>query len=94
VLAEVVRLLLFHPSLSKPEGLAASDSLWRGIIGALEALATHKEIARMIVNMDEWNPVEATAPTLESVSLLGPLMRLNVFGREWVCIIFFDRLHH
>jgi ubiquitin conjugation factor E4 B len=86
VFTEAVRCLMFHPTLSKPEGIAASDSRWRGVVGALEALAAHKEIARMIISMDEWNPIEATAATIETTSLLGPVMRLNVFGPDWASI--------
>ncbi|KAI0036443.1 ubiquitin conjugation factor E4 [Vararia minispora EC-137] len=87
VLSDVIRRLLFHPTLFKPEGLAATDSRWRGVVGALEALAVHKEIARMIVSMEEWLPANATAATLETISLLGPLMRLNVFGVEWPSVM-------
>lgn len=43
-----------------------------------------KSIAVMITRMEEWNPVNATAANFEYVSLLGPLCRLGVFGREWV----------
>ncbi|KZV65315.1 hypothetical protein PENSPDRAFT_614272 [Peniophora sp. CONT] len=86
VLSDVIRELLWHPSLAKPEGLAASDSQWRGVIGALEALAAHKDIARMITSMEEWNPPNATAADFETASLLGPLFRLNVFPLEWPSI--------
>jgi hypothetical protein len=50
----------------------------------LEALVSHKQIAIMITKMDDWNPADATAVTFETRSLMGPLLRLNVFSREWV----------
>jgi ubiquitin conjugation factor E4 B len=84
VLRPVVISLLFHPSLFREEGLAASDPQWRGILTGLEALVAHKQIAIMITKMDEWNPADATAANFERMSLMGPLLRLNVFTREWV----------
>lgn len=84
VLAPVVVKLLFHPSLFREEGLAASDPQWRGVLSGLEALVAHKQIAIMITRMDEWSPADATAVTFETRSLMGPLLRLNVFSREWV----------
>jgi ubiquitin conjugation factor E4 B len=84
VLGPVVIGLLFHPSLFREEGLAASDPQWRGVLTGLEALVAQKQIAIMITKMDEWNPVDATAVTFETTSLMGPLLRLNVFSREWV----------
>ncbi|KAI0300378.1 ubiquitin elongating factor core-domain-containing protein [Russula brevipes] len=83
VLAPVVVKLLFHPSLFREEGLAASDPQWRGVLTGLEALVAHKQIAIMITRMDEWSPADATAVTFETRSLMGPLLRLNVFSREW-----------
>jgi ubiquitin conjugation factor E4 B len=84
VLGPVVIKLLAHPSLFREEGLAASDPQWRGVLTGLEALVAHKQIANMITKMDEWNPADATAVTFETRSLMGPLLRLNVFSREWV----------
>ncbi|KAF8501083.1 ubiquitin elongating factor core-domain-containing protein [Russula emetica] len=83
VLGPVVIKLLTHPSLFREEGLAASDPQWRGVLTGLEALVSHKQIANMITKMDEWNPADATAVTFETKSLMGPLLRLNVFSREW-----------
>ncbi|KAI9458816.1 ubiquitin elongating factor core-domain-containing protein [Russula earlei] len=83
VLGPVVNKLLFHPSLFREEGLAASDPQWRGVLTGLQALVTHKQIAIMIIKLDEWSPADATAVTLETRSLMGPLLRLNVFSREW-----------
>jgi ubiquitin conjugation factor E4 B len=84
ILRPVVIKLLFHPCLFREEGLAASDPQWRGVLTGLEALVAHKQIAIMITKMDEWNPVAARAATFEMTSLMGPLLRLNVFTREWV----------
>ncbi|RDB17892.1 Ubiquitin conjugation factor E4 [Hypsizygus marmoreus] len=83
ILGPIVRELLFHESLFRPEGLGGGDSSWRGVIGGLEMLVSVKSIAMMITRMEEWNPPNATAPTFERVSLLGPLCRLGVFMREW-----------
>jgi ubiquitin conjugation factor E4 B len=84
ILGPVVTKLLFHPCLFREEGLAASDPQWRGVLTGLEALVGHKQIAAMITKSDEWIPADATAATFETKSLLGPLLRLNVFSREWV----------
>jgi ubiquitin conjugation factor E4 B len=87
VLGPVVLQLLHHPSLFRPEGLGGGDASWRGVVSGLEALVSIKSIAIMITRMEEWNPPDATASTFEKLSLLGPLCRLGVFGREWVRII-------
>ena len=84
VLGPVIRRLLFHPSLFRPEGLAGGDSSWRGVVGGVEALVSIKSIAIIFTRLDEWNPPHATAPTFETVTLMGPLCRLGVFSREWV----------
>ncbi|KAI9573523.1 ubiquitin elongating factor core-domain-containing protein [Boletus coccyginus] len=86
VLGPVVRQLLFHPSLFRPEGLAGGDSSWRGVVGGMEALVSIKSIAIMLTRLDEWNPPHATASTFETVTLMGPLSRLGVFSREWPAI--------
>ncbi|KAJ7175910.1 ubiquitin elongating factor core-domain-containing protein [Mycena filopes] len=86
VLGPVVRQLLFHPSLFRPEGLGGGDAGWRGVVSGLEALVSIKGIAMMITRMEEWNPPNATAASFESHSLLGPLCRLGIFGREWPSI--------
>ncbi|KAF9267408.1 ubiquitin conjugation factor E4 [Marasmius fiardii PR-910] len=83
ILGPVVRNLLFHQSLSRPEGLAGGDSSWRGVVGGLEALVSVKAIVTMITRMPEWNPPAATAANIELTSLMGPLCRLGVFSREW-----------
>jgi ubiquitin conjugation factor E4 B len=79
-----VRQLLFHESLWRPEGLGGGDASWRGVVSGLEALVSVKSIAVMITKMPEWIPANATAASFEKVTLLGPLCRLGVFGREWV----------
>ncbi|KAJ7212066.1 ubiquitin conjugation factor E4, partial [Mycena pura] len=86
VLGPVVHQLLFHESLFRPEGLAGGDAGWRGVVSGLEALVSIKAIAVMITRMQNWNPLNATAATFEHVSLLGPLCRLGIFGREWPSI--------
>ncbi|KAG6812561.1 hypothetical protein H0H92_002213 [Tricholoma furcatifolium] len=83
VLGPVVRELLFHESLFRPEGLGGGDASWRGVVSGLEVLVSIKAIAVMITRMEEWNPADATAPAFEKISLLGPLCRLGVFHREW-----------
>ena len=87
ILGPVVRQLLFHESLFRPEGLSGGDASWRGVISGLEVLVSVKSIATMITRMKEWNPQDATAATFERVSLLGPLCRLGVFSLEWVCFL-------
>lgn len=87
VLGPVVLGLLHHECLFTREGIASADSLWRGVVGGLEVLVANKSIAKMICMMEEWCPNDADAPSFEKVSLLGPLMRLNVFPTEWVSSI-------
>ena len=84
ILGPVVRELLFHESLFRPEGLGGGDGIWRGVVSGLEVLVSIKSIAVMITRMPEWIPEHATAPVFERVSLLGPLCRLGVFSAEWV----------
>ncbi|TFK52628.1 hypothetical protein OE88DRAFT_1628311 [Heliocybe sulcata] len=83
VLGPVVQQLLWHECLSRSGGIGGGDSSWRGVLGGLEALVAVKPIAVMITKMEAWNPPGATAPTIERVSLMGPLLRLGVFEREW-----------
>ncbi|PFH54088.1 hypothetical protein AMATHDRAFT_136414 [Amanita thiersii Skay4041] len=83
ILGPVVRGLLFHESLSRPEGLGGGDASWRGVVSGLEVLVSIKSVATMITRMEEWNPPEATAFDFETKSLLGPLCRLGIFAREW-----------
>ncbi|KAF5338878.1 hypothetical protein D9611_008795 [Ephemerocybe angulata] len=83
VLGPVVKRLLWHESLVKPDGISGHDAGWRGVIGGLEALVSVKPIAAMITRMDDWIPQSANARTFEQVSLMGPLCRLGLFGREW-----------
>lgn len=85
ILGPVVTGLCHHESLIKPEGLSGGDAGWRGIIGGLEVLVGIKGIANMIPRLDSWNPQGAAANNFEFLSLMGPLLRLGVFQREWVC---------
>lgn len=86
VLGPVIIQLLHHESLFRPEGLGGADAGWRGVIGGMEALVAIKPIATLITKLPEWNPAHATAANIETVSLMGPLLRLGVFFREWVSI--------
>ncbi len=82
VLGPVVVKLCSHESLNA--GFASGDG-WRGVVSGLEALVSVKAIANMITRLPEWNP-ETTAPEFETRCLLGRLLRLGVFHREWVLI--------
>jgi ubiquitin conjugation factor E4 B len=86
ILGPVVRQLMFHESLWRPEGLGGGDASWRGVVSGLETLVAVKSIAVMITRMPEWMPANATAASFEKVTLLGPICRLGVFGREWVSL--------
>jgi ubiquitin conjugation factor E4 B len=85
VLAGVVRQLLFHTSLAQREGLAGADSSWRRVLAGLEALVSVKGFAEVITGMPEWCPERATAWNIEMSSLMGPILRLGVIERDWVC---------
>lgn len=82
VLGPVVVKLCCHESLNV--GFASADG-WRGVISGLEALVSVKAIANMITRLPEWNP-DVPAPEFEVKSLMGRLLRLGVFHREWVCV--------
>ncbi|EJC98051.1 uncharacterized protein FOMMEDRAFT_171416 [Fomitiporia mediterranea MF3/22] len=86
VLGTTIRQLLFHVSLARPEGIGGADAGWRGVLSGLEALVAIKPIAVMMTRLPEWNPSSATASNIELTSLMGPLLRLSVFGREWPTI--------
>ncbi|EIM85743.1 uncharacterized protein STEHIDRAFT_59114 [Stereum hirsutum FP-91666 SS1] len=83
VLGPVVIGLLHHECLFSPEGIASADSLWRGVVGGLEVLVANKSVVKMMCMMEEWCANDADAPNFERASLLGPLLRLNVFPTEW-----------
>lgn len=84
VFGPVIKALLFHESLFHAEGLVSVDAAWRGVIGGLEMLMSNKSVAILMTQMPEFNPSDATAATIEKTSLLGPLCRLSIFGKEWV----------
>ncbi|KZS93704.1 hypothetical protein SISNIDRAFT_474241 [Sistotremastrum niveocremeum HHB9708] len=86
ILGPVVRLLTFSSWLARPEGLASGDNGWRSIVTGLEALMSNKGIAKMVTKLEEWCPENASASSFERSSLLGPLIRLGVFQREWPTI--------
>jgi ubiquitin conjugation factor E4 B len=74
----------------RPEGIGGSsgDSGWRAVVSGMEALVGVKPIAEMITRMPEWFGdgvgVEVTAANFERVTIMGPLLRLGTFSREWV----------
>lgn len=84
VFGPVVKGLLFHEALFRPEGLAGGDAGWRGVVSGMELLVSIRSVAVMITQVEEFNPPGSTAVTLEKESLMGPLCRLGIFGREWV----------
>lgn len=91
VLGPVVRLLLWHGSLARQDGIAGADAGWRSVVAGVEALVSIKAIAAMIPRLPEWNPEIATPATFEFVSLMGPLLRLGVFERDWVSVHITDK---
>jgi ubiquitin conjugation factor E4 B len=54
----------------------------------MEALVGVKPIAEMITRMPEWFGeglgVEVTPANFERITIMGPLLRLGTFSREWV----------
>ncbi|KAG2356286.1 ubiquitin elongating factor core-domain-containing protein [Suillus spraguei] len=88
-LSTLVRTLVAHSLVMPSEGIGGSggDSAWRGVIGGMEALVGVKPIAEMITRMPQWlgegYGVEVTAANFERLSLMGPLLRLGTFSREW-----------
>lgn len=86
VLGPVVRLLVWNVSLARQEGIAGADAGWRNVVSGLEALVNNKAIAAMIPRLPEWNPEIATPATFEFISLMGPLLRLGVYERDWVIV--------
>ncbi|KAG2066491.1 hypothetical protein BDR04DRAFT_1106685 [Suillus decipiens] len=88
-LSTLVRTLVAHSLIMPSEGIGGSggDSAWRGVIGGMEALIGVKPIAEMITRMPQWlgqgYGVEVTAANFERLSLMGPLLRLGTFSREW-----------
>ncbi|KAG2129448.1 ubiquitin elongating factor core-domain-containing protein [Suillus clintonianus] len=88
-LSTLVRILVAHALMIPSEGIGGSsgDSAWRGVISGMEALVEVKPIAEMITTMPQWLGegfgVEVTAANFERLSLMGPLLRLGTFSREW-----------
>ena len=68
ILGPVVRLLLFHKSLFKLEGLGGGDASWHGVIGGLEVLVSVKSIVTMTTRVEEWNPQNVTAARFAELS--------------------------
>ena len=88
ILGEVITSIAHSEATTLPEGLGGSNNQWRNVLGALEGLAGIKPIAIVFTRLPQWNP-PATAPDFEKVSLMGPIARMSVFGREWACRIYF-----
>ena len=84
VLGPVVKALLFHESLFRPDGIAGVDAGWRGVVGGLELLVSIKSVAKMVTRMEEWIPANTLPQNFERMSLMGPLCRLGLFSRDWV----------
>ncbi|KAI0632350.1 ubiquitin conjugation factor E4 [Trametes polyzona] len=82
VLGPVVAQLCFHPSIAR----GFVDDGWRSVVSGLEALVSIKPVAAMITRLAQWNPENVPAPQFEKASLLGPLLGLGVFEREWPSI--------
>ncbi|CAE6526367.1 unnamed protein product [Rhizoctonia solani] len=65
------------------EGLGSGGSEWRAIVGALEALVSDKNVAAVFPRLENWLPEGVAPHQVEFNSLLGPLARMGIFGREW-----------
>ncbi|CAE6512214.1 unnamed protein product [Rhizoctonia solani] len=65
------------------EGLGSGGSEWRAVVGALEALVSDKNVAMAFPRLPNWLPEGVAPHNVEFTSLLGPLARMGVFGREW-----------
>ncbi|GAB1520772.1 Ubiquitin conjugation factor E4 [Rhizoctonia solani] len=65
------------------EGLGSGGSEWRAVVGALEALVSDKNVAMTFPRLPNWLPEHVTPHEVEFASLLGPLARMGIFGREW-----------
>jgi ubiquitin conjugation factor E4 B len=90
ILVPLYRLLLFHPSLFRPEGFAGGDSDWRSVVGGVAVIAEHSKVFASVLGAAEdflgGADGEISARELEMSTLLGPLARLGVFEREWPVI--------
>lgn len=62
------------------DGMHLGAFEWRSHVLPLVEMADNKAIASAIVNLPSFNPENATGPRLELDSVLGPLLRLNVFA--------------
>ncbi|KAG8733450.1 hypothetical protein FRC11_006177 [Ceratobasidium sp. 423] len=65
------------------EGLGSGGSEWRAVVGALEALVSDKNVAMAFPRLPNWLPEGVAPHNVEFASLLGPLARMGIFGREW-----------
>ncbi|KAG8849515.1 hypothetical protein FRC20_002284, partial [Serendipita sp. 405] len=103
VLGEVVRRVVFgrnlaagmvHTTATLPQGMSPSG--WRSSVMAMECLCSIKPIAAMITSLPEWNPLPWNGETGSGVrngnehekgSILGFVMRLGIFARDWPMVL-------
>ncbi|OAX40417.1 hypothetical protein K503DRAFT_791386 [Rhizopogon vinicolor AM-OR11-026] len=91
-LGNVVLLVSSHDSLTRPEGIGGvgGDSGWRAIVSGMEALVSIKPIAEMITKMPAWlgegYGFEVSPSDFERVSIMGRMLGLGTFSREWPAI--------
>ncbi|KAG8815087.1 hypothetical protein FRC18_001649 [Serendipita sp. 400] len=73
-----------------------SPSGWRSSVMAMECLCSIKPIAAMITSLPEWNPLPWNGETGSGVrngnehekgSILGFVMRLGIFARDWPMVL-------
>ncbi|CAO1625779.1 unnamed protein product [Sympodiomycopsis kandeliae] len=65
---------------SNQNGMHLGAFEWRSHVLPVVDLADNKAIAAAIVNLPNFNPENTTEPRMELDSVLGPLLRLNVFS--------------
>ncbi|KAL9938868.1 hypothetical protein V8E36_002587 [Tilletia maclaganii] len=61
------------------EGMTLAGLDWRVHSNAIAEVVAHKQVAEMITSLESFNPADATAPSFERDSLLGPILRLSAF---------------
>ncbi|PWZ00389.1 hypothetical protein BCV70DRAFT_94686 [Testicularia cyperi] len=73
---------------AKPnEGLTIAGLEWRPYVNALVEAIDNKRIAAMLASLPNFNPDGATGPTIESESLLGPVLRLSAFADAYPSVV-------
>ncbi|CCA73755.1 related to UFD2-ubiquitin fusion degradation protein [Serendipita indica DSM 11827] len=75
---------------------AVNPTSWRSAVAALECLFSIKPIAAMITTLPQWNPDIWNQETRTGVkngsdheksSILGMVMRLGIFARDWPAVL-------